>query len=204
MKTTISDQALIAYESFFQTDDRWPENDEWSSVQPDFNHMIARLLVDIATNSSMGELTHQGIEHLSNILSNVDETYDLSYSTLQGKQIQVAEFKALPATETETIRSVSEAISFLMQMEPTEMLHYPESDERSEEHSHDWALGNLVIDDCADSLSYIGFEAYEYCEFAVALSMSAINASRDVISRILEIASRVVEVYEINKDSRQD
>ena len=199
MNNTISHEALVAYLNFFGEDESWPENDPYSAYQPNYDHIIARLIVETYFNPKLGEVTDKGVNFLAEVLPEIDGIYGISLSTIPGKPIKGNSVQAVKSTEIEQIIEVAKAIDFLINMQAYDMAHYPDDDERSEDHSHEWALANLINDECEDSLSYIGDETYCFCELATAVTIEAINPRPEDILGIISIAPRVLEVLEINQ-----
>ena len=200
LNRNVTHEALMAYRDFFNTDEAWPENDAWSAYQPRFEYLIARTLIDIYFDPALGEITGEGVDFLTEILPDIDHDYEVSLSTTPGKSVNFNAKRSLGTSEMKQIVEVAKAINFLMNMEPFDIAHYAEDDERSQDHSHEWPKATLTDDECEDSLSYIGYEEYGYCELAVLVAMKAINPQPEDVVKIISIAPRVLEVLDINQN----
>jgi len=198
-QSEITTGTLSAYENFFANSEEWPENDPYATYQPPFEHIIARLLVESATNKVLAELTTNGVLFLSRVLPQMDTYFNNDFCNLKGAIISGAKQKKLDRNTAKVVKQVAEAIEFLMNMNAFEMEHYPEGHDRFEEHEHEWPLGNLVDPGCEDSLSYIGGEEYSNCEIAYAAAIGAINPEAKDLVDIMTNAPRVLKVYELNR-----
>jgi hypothetical protein len=190
----------MAYRDFFNTDEAWPENDEWSEFQPQYDYLVACALVDLYFDSKRGKVTEEGVKFLTDILPVIDQEYGISLSSIPGKSAQGIAVQPPGAHEMKKIYEVALAIDFLMNMEPYDMVHCMEDNERSQDHSHAWALANLIDGACENSLSYIGPEAYNSCLIATLIAIGAINPRPEDVVKIISIAPRVLEVLDINQN----
>ena len=180
----------------FYSSDLYIDNGGDALNQPPFLVIVAERLIALEES-----LTAGAIALLGETILLVDDWFGTQIAAIEGIPLSpTVEFRELNAEQANVMDTIGTGIFNLMNMEPADIIHYRDIESgRQEDHIHDWVLGLLVQEECADSKSFIGEEAYESCEKAFLSYRKAINLSDLDIQSIYNHGRQIVPILSLNK-----
>jgi len=163
--------------------------------QPPFLVIVAERLI-----GSEESLTAGAIKLLGETILLIDDWFETQIAHIEGIPLNPnIEFKELNAEQANVMDTIGTGIYNLMNMEPADIIHYRDSEiGRQEDHIHDWVLGLLVQEECSDSKSFMGEEAYESCEKAFLSYRKALNLDDFEIETIYNHGRKIVPILSLN------